>query len=192
MSRIVLRPMPQPPKGVCIGTYEGEPITLVGRDFYVGEQVIPQSEIGEDLVEAVDEAATRVLGHEWVTSLARLMQINRRTTSKDRIAKSGLPEYVLLFLGEAAAHAHPRALGHALLCVVELQDAHTTATHTSGRPAAVDVAERNLATAATYRRALFVLDEVMAEREAFRRRREVADAEWRGYQDRGIGPLTDE
>lgn len=184
MSRIVLRPMPQPPKGVCIGTYEGEPITLVGRDFYVGEQVIPQSEIGEDLVEAVDDAATRVLGHEWVTSLARLMQINRRSTSKDRIAKSGLPEYTLLFLGEAAAHAHPRALGHALLCVVELQEAHTTASHTSGRPAAVDIAERNSATAATYRRALHVLDEVLAEREAFRRRK---DPEW----DYSGKPLTD-
>lgn len=192
MSRIVLRPMPQPPRGDCIGTYEGEPLTLVGRDFYVGDRAISQAEIGEDLVEAVDDAATRVLGHEWVTSLARLMQINRRSTSKDRIAKSGLPEYTLLFLGEAAAHAHPRALGHALLCVVELQEAHTTATHTSGRPAAVDIAERNLATAATYRRALFVLDEVLAEREAFRRRKEAADAEWSGPKDSWRQPLTDE
>jgi hypothetical protein len=183
--------MPQPPKGACIGTYDGEPVTLVGRDYHVGERVISQAEIGEDLVEAVDDAATRVLGHEWVTSLARLMQINRRTTSKDRIAKSGLPEYALMFLGEAAAHAHPRALGHALLCVVELQEAHTTATHTSGRPAAVDIVERNLATAATYRRALYVLDEVMAEREMFRRRREAADAD-RMYKDSWREPLTDE
>ncbi|MEE7440903.1 hypothetical protein [Methylobacterium oryzae] len=192
MPSLVLRPMPQPPRGACIGTLDGEPVTLVGRDYHVGERVISQAEIGEDLVEAVDDAATRVLGHEWVTSLARLMQINRRTTSKDRISKSGLPEYALLFLGEAAAHAHPRALGHALLCVVELQEAHTTATHTSGRPAAVDVAERNLATAATYRRALFVLDEVMAEREAFRRRREAAEVEWNGPRDSWRQPLTDE
>ncbi|SDM88431.1 hypothetical protein SAMN05216360_104141 [Methylobacterium phyllostachyos] len=192
MPRLILRPMPQPPQGACIGTFDGEPLTLVGRDYLVGDRVIAQADIGEDLVEAVDDAATRVLGHEWVTGLARLMQINRRSTSKDRIAKSGLPEYTLLFLGEAAAHAHPRALGHALLCAVELQEAYTTATHKSGRPAAVDIVERNLATAATYRRALHVLDEVLAEREAFRRRREAAEAEWSGPRDSWRQPLTDE
>ncbi len=184
MSRIVLKPMPQPAEGCCIGTYEGRPLVMLDRSYLADGVLLSQEAIGEDLVEAVDAAATRVLGHEWVSSLARLMQINRRSTSKDRIARFGLPEYVLLFLAQASAHSHPRALGHALLCVVELQEAHTTASHTSGRPAAVDIAERNSATAATYRRALHVLDAVLAEREAFRRRK---DPEW----DYSGKPLTD-
>ncbi len=191
MPRLELRPMPQPPKGTCIGTLDNEPIVLVGREYHVGDRVLTQAEIGNALVDAVDAAATRVLGSEWVTSLARLMQINRRTTSKDRVAKFGLPDYVLTSLAEAAAHAHPRALGHALMCVVELQDAHTTAAHETGRPAAVDVIERNLAAATTLRRALYVLDEVLAERETFRRRKEALDANF-VYQDSRGNPLTDE
>ncbi len=191
MPRLVLTPMPQAPKGTTIGTYDGDPITLIGREYHAGGRVLTQAEVAQDLVEAVDDAATRVLGHEWINGLARLMQLNRRSTSRDRIAKHGLPDYVLAFLGQAAAHAHPRALGHALMCVVELQEAHTTASHASGRPAAVDIVERNLATAATYRRALFVLDEVMAERETFRARREAAENE-RLYQDSWRPPLTDE
>lgn len=192
MPRLVLTPMPQPPKGTCIGTLDGEPITLIGRDYHVGGRVLTQEEIAQDLIEAVEDTATRVLGHEWVNGLARIMQLNRRSTGRDRIAKYGLPEYVLEFLGQAAAHGHPRALGHALMCVVELQEAHTTATHASGRPAAVDIVERNLATAATYRRALHVLDEVLAERETFRRRREAADIEWSGPKDSRRHPLTDD
>lgn len=192
MSRLELRPMPQPPKGTCIGTLDGEPVTVVDRDYLVGNRTLTQAEIGEDLVDAVDDAATRVLGHEWISSLARLMQINRRSTSRDRIAKFGLPEYVLLFLAEAAAHPHPRALGHALLCVAELQEAHTTATHITGRPAAVDIDERNITATRTLRRALHVLDDVLGEREAFRRRKAAADADWSGPKDSHRNPSTDE
>lgn len=176
--KIVLKPMPQPPEGTCIGTLDGEPLVLLGRQYVVGGCELKQEEVGSALVDAVDDAATRVLGHEWVTSLARLMQVNRRSTSKDRIARFGLPDYVLTFLAEASAHSHPRALGHALLCVEEIQGGHTTASHESGRPALVDVVERNQVASKTLRRALFVLDEVLEEREAFRRKKEAQAAEF--------------
>ncbi len=193
MPRLELRPMPQPPKGACIGTLDGEPVTLVERDeYHVGRRIITQHGMAQLLIEAVDDAATRVLGHEWINGLARLMQLNRRSTGRDRIARFGLPDYVLLFLGQAAAHPHPRALGHALMCVQELQDVHTTDRHASGRPAAVGTAERNHAANATLRRALHVLDEVLAEREVFRLRREAALADNPESRDDLPHPLTEE
>lgn len=176
MLRLELRPMPQPPKGTCIGTLDGEPVTVVDRDYLVGDRTLTQAEIGEDLVDAVDDAATRVLGHEWVTSLARLMQLNRRSTSKDRIAKFGLPAYVLTFLGDAAAHPHPRALGHALLCVEAIQEANTASRYSTGRPARIDLVGRDMEARETLRSALAAVDEVLAEREAFRRMKEIPDA----------------
>jgi hypothetical protein len=191
MSRIELRPMPQPPKGLCIGTLDGEPLVLVGREYHVGDRVLSQEDVAGPLVDAVDDAATRVLGHEWISSLARVMLINRRTTSRDRIARHGLPDYVYAFLAQAAAHPHPRALGHALLCVAELQDAHTTEAHASGRPATVDFVERNLAATATLRRAIHAVDEVLAERETFRARKAAQEAEWTGPIDSRRAPLTE-
>lgn len=171
MARIVLRPMPQPDDGVCIGTYDDVPLVMTGRAYRAGDVAISQEALGEDLVEAVDDAATQVLGHEWVTSLARLMQINRRSTSRDRIAKFGLPEYVLRFLADAAAHVHPRALGHALLCVEAIQEANTRSQYTTGRPANIDLINRDLEIRETMRSAMSVVDEVLAEREAFRKRK---------------------
>lgn len=185
---IVLKPMPQSPGSVCVGTADGEPLSYRGRDLHVGDRLVSMAEIGEDLVDAVDRAATRVLGSEWVTSLARLAQVNRRTTSKDRIAKFGLPDYVLLLLGHAAAHEHPRALGHALLCVEALQSDSVTGSDESGRPTVVDTAERNMAATKTLRRALSLLDDVLFEREAFRARKQASDAafEWKD----GDRPVT--
>ncbi len=189
MPRLVLCPMPQPTRGVCIGTYEGQPLIYYGRNYVAGDRGLTQAEIGEELVEAVDDAASRVLGHEWVTSLARLMQLNRRTTSKDRIAKFGLPEYALLFLGEAAAHDHPRALGHALLCVVEIQETCVTWETPTGRPLSVDVSGRNMGALDTLRKATAVLDGVLSVREDYRRRREVQEDHW-PYLDKKTNPLT--
>lgn len=190
MPRLILCPMPQPTKGVCIGTYEGQPLVVLGKHYVAGDRTLTQAEIGEELVEAVDDAASRVLGHEWVTSLARLTQLNRRTTSKDRIAKWGLPEYALKLLAEAAAHSHPRALGHALLAVVEIQDTCVTAETPTGHPAEVDVTERNMVAAKTLRKALVMLDDVLDERFLFQRRKESQEAQW-PYRDEWRAPLTD-
>jgi len=175
---IVLKPMPQSTGAVCVGTADGEPLTYRGRDLLVNDRPVTMADVGEDLVNAVDRAATRVLGSEWVTSLARLAQVNRRTTSKDRIAKFGLPDYVLLLLGHAAAHEHPRALGHALLCVEAIQSEHETGSDESGRPTVVDTTERNLAATKTLRRALSLLDDVLFEREAFRARKQAAEIDF--------------
>ncbi len=191
MPRLILCPMPQPTQGVCIGTYEGQPLIVLGRHYVAGDRTLTQAEIGEELVEAVDDAASRVLGYEWVTSLARLMQLNRRTTSKDRVAKFGLPEDALTFRAAAAAHPHPRALGHALLCVVEIQEAHMTRDRVTGQPVAVDVIERDLAASKTLRKALAVLDDVTDERRIARRRKEAQEAQW-PYRDEWRPPLTDE
>lgn len=185
MPHIVLKPMPQSPGAICVGTADGAPLAYRGRDLYVGDHLVTMAEVGEDLVDAVDRAATRVLGSEWVTSLARLAQVNRRTTSKDRIAKFGLPDYVLLLLGHAAAHEHPRALGHALLCVEAIQSDTTTASDETGRPTFVDAAERNISATKTLRRALTLLDDVLFEREAFRARKQSAEADWMWKDGRG-------
>ncbi|MEN3236865.1 MULTISPECIES: hypothetical protein [Methylobacterium] len=166
--KIVLKPMPQPDDGVCIGTLDGVPLTYRDQDLYAGERHVTMAEVGSAFVDAVNEAATAVLGHEWVSSLARLMQLNKRTTSRDRIAKFGLPEYVCLFLGQAAAHSHPRALGHALMCVEEIQEANTVERYHTGRPSQIDIIGRDMDAKETLRRALAAVDEVLAEREAFR------------------------
>lgn len=177
--KIVLKPMPQPDDGgVCIGTLDGVPLTYRDRALHAGDRVVTMEQVGSAYVDAVDDAATRVLGHEWVSSLARLMQINKRSTSRDRIAKFGLPEYVCIFLAEAAAHPHPRALGHALQCVEEIQEANTLDRYTTGRPSQIDLVNRDKEVRETLRRALAAVDEVLAERERFRARKE--------------GPLTGE
>ncbi len=171
--KIVLQPMPQPDDGgVCIGTLDGVPLTYRGQDLYAGDRHVTMQEAGSAFVDAVNEAATAVLGHEWVTSLARLMQLNKRSTSRDRIAKFGLPEYVCRFLAVASTHPYPRALGHALLCVEAIQEAHTTARYTSGRPSQIDLAGRDMDAQETMRRALAAVDEVLGERERFRARKE--------------------
>ncbi len=172
--KIVLKPMPQSDDGVCIGTLDGAPLTYRGQDLYAGERHVTMQEASSAFVDAVNEAATQVLGHDWVSSLARLMQLNKRSTSRDRVAKFGLPEYVCLFLGEAASHPHPRALGHALMCVEEIQDANTLERHTTGRPSQIDFVNRDKDVRETLRRAMAALDEVLAERERWRKMKDLS------------------
>lgn len=173
--KIVLQPMPQPDDGgVCIGTLDGVPLTYRDQNLFAGDRHITMQEAGGAFVDAVNEAATQVLGHEWVSSLARLMQLNKRTTSRDRIAKFGLPEYVCLFLAEAASHPHPRALGHALMCVEEIQEAHTQARYSTGRPSHIDIFTRDMDVKETLRRALAAVDEVLAERERWRKAKDLS------------------
>ncbi|MCJ2053558.1 hypothetical protein [Methylobacterium sp. J-070] len=175
--KIDLKPMPQPADGVCVGVADGEPLTYRGRDLYAGDRLVTMEEVGVDLMRAVDRAATEVLGHEWVNPLSRLLQINRRSTAKDRIVRFGLPEYALRFLAEASHHPHPRALGHALLCVEAIQDAHgvTVDRASTGRPMAVDYVERNRFVHDAMTKALAAVDTILEERAAFRQRKPVTD-----------------
>ena len=170
--KIDFRPMDQPAdaEGVCVGTLDGQPLVIRDRRLFAGGGEYDQAAASNAYVEAVDRAASEIFGSEWVSPLARLMQINRRSTAKDRIAKFGLPTYVLLFLGEASHHQYPRALGHFLLGVEVIQTAHgiEKAVPGTGRPLSVDVAGRGLLVADTMRTATAMIDEVLAARELFR------------------------
>jgi hypothetical protein len=177
--KIVLKPLdlPAPPEGAIVGTLDGQPLLRVGREWRTPSRSYTTEEIGEDLVEAVDEAATAVLGPEWVTSLARLSQLNRRSTSKDRIAKFGLPEYVLAWIGQAAASRYPRAIGHSLMILDIVQSAPGIAevTDNTGRPLRIDTASRGHEVSGIVFDATALFDGIQAEREAFRNARSVTD-----------------
>lgn len=174
--RIHLRPMEQPSEGVCIGTLDGRPLFMQDRHLHCDGQWYQHAEVADAYVEAVDRAASAVFGSDWVTPLARLMQINRRSTAKDRIAKFGLPEYILLFLANASSYPVPRALGYALLCVEAVQDAAAvTETAVTGRPLAVDVHARSVVVSDVVDRATGIVDGVLAARDEFRNRKPLRD-----------------
>lgn len=170
--KIVLKPLdlPAQPEGAIVGTLDGQPLLRIGRDWRTPTRDYTTEEIGEALVEAVDEAATRVLGPEWVTNLARLSQLNRRSTSKDRIAKSGLPEYVLAWLGRAADSDFPRAIGHHLMALDIVQSAPgiADASPATGRPMKIDVAGRDYLVSMVAAEATALFDGIQEQREVFR------------------------
>ncbi|MCG5249523.1 hypothetical protein [Methylorubrum extorquens] len=119
--RIELRPVPESPDAV--GTLDGEVLTFVGRDAFVGGQPFPQGEIGEALAEAVEEAATALWGSDYLGSLSRVSGLNRRSVVGDRIARNGLPDWLLRILAYGAGHPAPRALGYLMLAAAEVLDA---------------------------------------------------------------------
>lgn len=184
--KIALKPMPQPADpadGYVVGTLDGAPLALLpDRTYRAGGRTYRQEDLGEDFLEAVDKAATRILGHEWVSSLARLMRLNRRSTSKDRVSRQGLPPYVLRFLAAGVEHPFPRALGHALLCVEEiLEDGWKISgiTQPIGRPSKDAIRYREGVAQQTLKRALDLVGEVLEDRAAFAQRKppgEVTDA----------------
>jgi len=117
---IALRPVTDVPDAV--GVVDGAPLTYQGRTAHVGGCPVEHAEIAEDLAAAVDAAATALWGGDYVNSLARVTALNRRTVTPDRIARNGLPAWVLRLLGTAAAAGTPRAMGYLLLAAVELVD----------------------------------------------------------------------
>jgi hypothetical protein len=185
--KIVLKPLDLsvPAEGAIVGTLNGQPLLRIGREWRTPARDYTTDELGEALVEAVDEAATAVLGPEWVTNLARLSQLNRRSTSKDRIAKSGLPEYVLVWLGRAADSDFPRAIGHHLMALDIVQSAPGISIESEGmpgpdgtgtvRPTAIDVAGRNLLVSGVAADALALFDGIQEQREAFRNAKTLTD-----------------
>lgn len=174
-----------PPWGVFVGLIDGYPLLRAGREWRSTLRDYTTEELGEALVEAVDEAATKVLGPEWVTSLARISQLNRRSTSKDRIAKSGLPEYVLVWLGKAADSDFPRAIGHHLMALDIVQSSPGIALESEGatgpdgngtsRPRVIDVVGRNLLVSGVAADALALFDGIQEQREAFRNAKTLTD-----------------
>lgn len=107
--------------GVAVGTLDGEPLVYVERTAHVRGQRLAHGDIAEALIEAVDAAASRVLGPEWSKPLAAVTGLNQRTCNRDRIRQWGLPPWVLVLLARAAASEHPRAMGHMLLAVASLR-----------------------------------------------------------------------
>lgn len=126
--RVVLRPVPDHPDAV--GLVDGQPLTVEGRDAYAGGRLVPQEEIGEALAAAVEEAASALWGSDYLGSLSRVSGLNRRSVVGDRIARNGLPDWLLGMLAYAAGHPVPRALGYLLLAAAEVLDA------TDGHPRA--------------------------------------------------------
>lgn len=120
--RIELVPIPESlHAGVAVGLLDGEPLVYEERTARVRGRPLQHGEIADALLEAVDVAATKVLGPDWSKPLAAITGLNQRTCSRDRIRQWGLPPWVLVMLARAAATEHPRALGHMLLGVSSLR-----------------------------------------------------------------------
>lgn len=112
--KVRLIPMPEMPDGTYVGTLDGAPLVYVGRTAHVDRRPLQHGEIAEALFDAIDYAAAKVLGGEWSKPLSLITGLNARTCNRDRIRQWGLPPWVLVLLGRAAAHQHARALGHIL------------------------------------------------------------------------------
>ncbi|MFH6786652.1 hypothetical protein [Methylobacterium sp. MA0201] len=129
--RVALHPVPEHPDAV--GTLDGQPLVVVGRELRVGGRPVPLDVAGEALAAAVEKAATALWGGDYLGSLARVLGLNRRSVVSDRIARNGLPGWALAILGCAAGHPRPRALGYLLLAAAELiDDAGETPTASRG------------------------------------------------------------
>jgi hypothetical protein len=134
--KIDLKPMPESREGLVVGTLDGAPLVFQGRKPVAADRVYEHSEIQQALLDAVDEAAGALFGSEWPRPLSIVTGLNARSCAKDRVWKYGLPAWVLVLLGKAAAHDSPRALGDILLGVARIRDAHlagTTIPETSSR-----------------------------------------------------------
>ena len=128
--RIELVPIPEGlHAGIAVGLLDGEPLVYEERTARVRGRPLQHGEIADALIEAVDVAATKVLGPDWSKPLAAITGLNPRTCSRDRIRQWGLPPWVLVMLARAAATEHPRALGHMLLGVSSLRGGVTELKH---------------------------------------------------------------
>lgn len=119
---IELVPGVEAPIGTAVGRIDGQPLSYVGRVPHVAGQPSTHAEIAQALADAVDVAAKRLFGAEWASDLATVTTLNRRTTTHDRIVKFGLPPWVLVVLGRAAAVRDARAVGYHMLALASLRD----------------------------------------------------------------------
>ncbi|AYO83072.1 hypothetical protein [Methylobacterium brachiatum] len=118
--RVVLRPVPEHPNAV--GLIDGQPLTYEGRVPHVGDRPVEHGTIAEALSDAVEAAAGAVFGGDYVNALARATGLNRRTVTRDRVLRNGLPAWALEFLARAAAYEHPRAMGYMLQAAAEMSE----------------------------------------------------------------------
>jgi hypothetical protein len=106
--------------GVCVGTFDGEPLTFHGRVAVIAGQEVEAKQIAGDILVAVDAAAREVFGPEWVQALALVSGLNPRTCQRDRIGKYGFPAQIMRVLAEAAAEPWPRVTGDMMLACARL------------------------------------------------------------------------
>lgn len=118
--RVVLCPVPESPDAV--GLVDGMPLTFEGRVPHVGGRPVEHADIALGLADAVEAAAAALWGSDHTNSLARVSDLNRRTVTRDRYERNGLPTWALRMLGRAAASPAPRAMGYLLLAACELVD----------------------------------------------------------------------
>jgi hypothetical protein len=124
MPHITLQPMldaPDLPGGVAVGIIDGQPLVYVGRQPHRGTVPLDPAEVNPAMVGAAEIAARSVFGPEWIQDLARVTGLNPRTVGRDRIGRWGLPLPAMLLLSRAAGYKFPRAIGYAMLAVVEVR-----------------------------------------------------------------------
>lgn len=98
-------------RGLPVLTYDGR------RPLVNGVPVDTDEAFRADMLDAIEQAAQRVLGAEWIGHLAMITGLTPRSCQRDRIGKSGLPAPVLQLLARSCAHPMPRALGFTMLAV---------------------------------------------------------------------------
>jgi hypothetical protein len=118
--RVVLRPVPEHPDAV--GLVDGQPLTYEGSTPHVAGRPVGHAVIAEALSDAVEAAAGAVFGGDYVNAMSRSTGLNRRTVTRDRVLRNGLPPWALAFLARAAAYEHPRAMGHLLQAAAEMSE----------------------------------------------------------------------
>lgn len=74
-------------------------------------ELLDPAEVNRGLVQAVDEAGLRVWPGGWTHALPQAFGLNRRTTQRDRIERSGLNPAILKALGIAAGSHDADGLG---------------------------------------------------------------------------------
>lgn len=98
-------------RGLLVLSYDGR------RPLVDGVPIDTDEAFRGEMLDAIEEAAKRVFGAEWIGHVAVVTGLTPRSCQRDRIGKSGLPAPVLQLLARANAHPMPRALGFALLAV---------------------------------------------------------------------------
>lgn len=112
---------------VTVGGEKGE-LIYVGRDASMRSDrgIIPLEKEPYNLAlsERVDELAGAVWGDDWSRALAELAGINRRTTSRDRIRKYGLPPALLYGLVKLSERHDAREISAVARAVARYWDVH--------------------------------------------------------------------
>ncbi len=107
------------------GTFDGRPLVFVGR-MPTGGVAVDRASLCPAVADAMDVAASKAFGDEWITSFARVAGVSTRTLARDRVLRLGVHPDVLVRAGVLAASGNPRALGRFSLAEWALREAGMT------------------------------------------------------------------